>query len=281
MDARGVVAVQTQMALIDMCHDAAKEFGASKVKPKPSDECYTPPEVYQVVLDYCVERYNIDPANVIRPFKPGGDYTAEDYAGKVVVDNPPFSILAEIKAFYLERGVPFFLFAPTLTLLSSPNYVSKLCHICIGAKVTYANDVVVQTSFVTNMESGTIIRTDPELTRAIEDSQIADDNSMPKYEYPVNVVSAARLWKLNRHGVTFSVRDKDCITIPALDAQRAADKSIFGGGLLLNSHAAAEHAAAEHAAAEHAAAKAANSTIWPLSEREKAMVAYMDERGNK
>lgn len=30
MDARGVVAVQTQMALIDMCHDAAEEFGASK-----------------------------------------------------------------------------------------------------------------------------------------------------------------------------------------------------------------------------------------------------------
>lgn len=273
MDARGVVAVQAQMALIDMCHDAAQEFGASKVKPKPSDECYTPPEVYQVVLNYCVERYNIDPANVIRPFKPGGDYTAEGYEGKVVVDNPPFSILAEIKAFYLERDVPFFLFAPTLTLLSSSKYVRRLCHICSGVEVFYANGVVVNTSFVTNMEPETVIRTDPKLTRAIEDAQVTDDSSLPKYDYPAEVVTAARLQAVNKRGVSYALKQADCTPIPALDAQRAAGKSIFGGGLLLNSHAAAEHAAAEHAAAEHA-------TIWTLSAREKAMVAYMDERAS-
>ena len=47
---------------------------------------------------------------------PGGDYKAFPYPdGAVVIDNPPFSILASICTFYLEHGIPFFLFAPSLT----------------------------------------------------------------------------------------------------------------------------------------------------------------------
>ena len=76
-----------------------------KFKPKKTtDDCYTPPEIYQVVLDYVTERYGIDQNSVVRPFWPGGDYQAEEYPnGCCVVDNPPFSILSKIVDFYIER----------------------------------------------------------------------------------------------------------------------------------------------------------------------------------
>ena len=88
-----------------------------KFKPKKTtDDCYTPTEVYGAVLDWAARRYGFDPACVVRPFYPGGDYEAFDYPeGCVVLDNPPFSILAKIQRFYLERGIRFFLFAPSLT----------------------------------------------------------------------------------------------------------------------------------------------------------------------
>ena len=91
-----------------------------KFKPKlTTDEYYTLEEVYAVVLDW-VRRNSVvpfDDAQVMRPFRPGGDYQAEDYDGRVVIDNPPFSILSSIVRWYTEHGVRFFLFAPAQTLL--------------------------------------------------------------------------------------------------------------------------------------------------------------------
>ena len=68
-----------------------------KFKPKKTtDDCYTPPEVYDIVLKHVREKYNIaDDVPIVRPFYPGGDYEHYDYPeGCVVVENPPFSIFA-------------------------------------------------------------------------------------------------------------------------------------------------------------------------------------------
>ena len=70
-----------------------------KFKPKKTtDDCYTPPAVYDAVLDY-VNR-NVTPLEgreVVRPFWPGGDYERHEYPkGCIVIDNPPFSITAQI-----------------------------------------------------------------------------------------------------------------------------------------------------------------------------------------
>ena len=55
-------------------------------------------EVYAVVLDYVCGRWGVDEADVVRPFWPGGDFESFEYPeGCVVVDNPPFSILARIQ----------------------------------------------------------------------------------------------------------------------------------------------------------------------------------------
>ena len=82
-----------------------------KFKPKKTtDDCYTPPIVYNAVAEWVANEYDLDKSTFVRPFKPGGDYEREDYNGKIVVDNPPFSILAAIVDFYLFYGIKFFSF---------------------------------------------------------------------------------------------------------------------------------------------------------------------------
>ena len=90
-----------------------EEF-VEKFKPKlTTDDCYTPPEVYEAVKDWAVKEYKLEDREIVRPFYPGGDYEHFNYIdGSVVIDNPPFSILSKIIDFYMERGIKFFLFAP-------------------------------------------------------------------------------------------------------------------------------------------------------------------------
>lgn len=72
--------------------NAEYEAFVDKFKPKlTTDDCYTPPEVYEVVKNWACAKYGIDPAKIVRPFYPGGDYESFDYSGgAVVVDNPLF-----------------------------------------------------------------------------------------------------------------------------------------------------------------------------------------------
>ena len=55
-----------------------EEF-VEKFKPKKTtDDCYTPPLVYEAVKDWACAEYDIDPENIVRPFWPGGDYEKFD-----------------------------------------------------------------------------------------------------------------------------------------------------------------------------------------------------------
>ena len=251
-----------------------------KFKPKKTtDDCYTPTEVYGAVLDWAARRYGFDPACVVRPFYPGGDYEAFDYPeGCVVLDNPPFSILAKIQRFYLERGIRFFLFAPSLTCLSGKDNVMRTNHIVCDADIVYENGATVHTAFVTNMDDGVVLESCPELGNVInaacDEIKSRQTKTLPKYEFPDHVVTAARAQYYAAHGTVFRVRAEDCARISTLDDMRKKGKSgIFGGGLLLSDKAAAEKAAAEKAAAEKAAAEK-----WKLSDRELEMVAMLGAR---
>lgn len=84
-----------------------------KFKPKKTtDDCYTPPEVYEAVKEWAMDKFEIpEDAETIRPFWPGGDYRQVEYPeGCVVIDNPPFSILKEICNYYKERGIKYVLY---------------------------------------------------------------------------------------------------------------------------------------------------------------------------
>lgn len=99
-----------------------------KFKPKKTtDDCYTPPLVYDAVKCWTCKEYSIDPETIVRPFYPGGDYEHFYYPeGCTVLDNPPFSILAKICSFYLDKGIRFFLFSPALTAFNGKKVFSRI-----------------------------------------------------------------------------------------------------------------------------------------------------------
>ena len=268
--------------------DGYDEF-VEKFKPKKTtDDCYTPPEVYEVIKGWACERYGIDPEKVVRPFYPGGDYERFDYSGgKVVVDNPPFSILTQICEFYVNNGIPFFLFCPTLTGFGSKRLAMLTCHIICGCQIVYENGASVNTSFVTSYGGDVVAKTAPEL-RELVDAKVDElrkrgKTELPKYEYPDEVVTAAIMGRWSKYGVEFEVRRTDCLPISELDAQKEGGQSIYGNGLLLSERAAAERAAAERAAAERAAAERAAAERaaaqrFTLSDREREIVRSLGER---
>ena len=221
------------------------------------------------MLDWASREYGLDGREIVRPFFPGGDYERHPYPeGCAVVDNPPFSILARIVRFYLSLGIDFLLFAPALTVFGLLRQ-DGVCAVCAGAAVEYENGAQVNTSFVTNMD-GWRARSAPDLNeavaRAVEETRGQSSRSLPRYEYPDEVLTAARLNYMSNHGTDFRVGPGDFERISAMDAQRPHGKSVFGGGLLLSERAAEERAAAERAAAERAAAKK-----WELSPREREL----------
>ena len=278
-----------------------KEF-VDKFKPKKTtDDCYTPSLVYEAVAEWVAAEYGLDRSTFVRPFYPGGDYVREEYPeGCAVVDNPPFSILAEICRHYQSRSVPFFLFAPGLTCLSR---VDGVCAVAASCDITYENGASVRTSFVTNLEPEYAARSAPDLTAAVhaavKEARDEDKNELPKYEFPSAVITAARLGWMSIHGTDFRIRRDESAFVTTLDAMKGAGKSgIFGGGLLLTEDAAARRADAERetvdrmaeaarAAAECDAFKVDDrgrvTFIWQLSEREQKvqeMLARIRDKAN-
>ena len=253
---------------------------------KTTDDCYTPDNIYEVVAEYVATKYKKKPSNFVRPFYPGGDYQAEKYKkGAVVVDNPPFSILAEIVDFYIERGISFFLFCPALVAM---NYVTRETCAALVAHIgiTYENGAQVNTSFLTNLEGADVIAfTDPDFADKIEavndENEKALHKNLPKYEYPDEVLTAAKLGWLSKYGQKIEIKRSQALYIRALDAQKETGGGIYGGALLLSERAAAERAAAERAAAERAAAERAAATKWKLSEREREIVKGLGDENGK
>ena len=255
-----------------VANETYEEF-VEKFKPKKTtDDCYTPPSIYAVVRDWACKEYGIDPSKIVRPFYLGGDYERYDYpADAVVVDNPPFSILSKICAFYLDKGIPFFLFAPSLTLFTGRAIFMQMNHLVCDANIVYENGANVKTSFVTSYCGDIVAQTAPELTALInaETKRLRKETvkQLPKYTYPDHVVSSAMMQRYARYGIDFKILRGECVQVGALDSQKAAQKSIFGSGLLLSDHVAKKHACVKRAAAERAAA-----TVWTLSDREKEII---------
>ena len=239
---------------------------------KTTDDCYTPDLVYDAVADWVAKEYGVERTRFVRPFYPGGDYQKYKYAeDAIVVDNPPFSILAEILKWYEAQKVPYFLFGPALTLFSSAAS-SCCCAIPVGVSVTYENGAVVNTSFLTNLEAEDLrVRTAPDLYKVVDAANrewaAGLHKSLPKYLYPDEVITCAMMARWSKYGIDFRATVSETAPCSALDAQKKEGKAIFGKGFLLSERAAAERAAAARAAAERAAA-----TRWPLSEREKEIV---------
>ena len=259
-----------------------------KFKPKKTtDDCYTPPAVYDAILGWLRENVDIEGREIVRPFYPGGDFERFEYPdGCIVVDNPPFSIISKICRWYTAHKIDFFLFAPHLTLFSCRN-IEWTC-IVTKAPIIYENGADVKTDFVSSLFGDIRVMTSPDLRRRIVEackSAKSAKPQLPKYRYPNNVTSSALLGKIAPY-VDFAVRANECRFISRLDSQKGG-MPIFGGGVLLSNAKAAEKVAAEKAAAkaaekaaaEKAAEKAAaekaaerESIVWGLSDRERRII---------
>ena len=247
-----------------------EEF-VEKFKPKKTtDDCYTPPLVYDAVAEWVAKEYGLNPENFVRPFYPGGDYEHFDYDSKIVVDNPPFSILSKIIDFYISHGVHFFLFAPSLLLFSVLR--NRDCTaLIVDNKVTYANGAVVNTSFITNLEPKDLrFRTCPTLYTAVKNAvdkiKAKTVKKLPKYYLPLFVAQSARLIPYSRYGIEYSVKKSESVFISRLDSQIESKKAIFGGGYLVSERCAAEREKAEREKAKREKAEREKA------EREKDIV---------
>ena len=250
-----------------------QEFLAKFEAKKTTDDCYTPELVYDAVADWVAAEYGVSRSNFVRPFYPNGDYQREKYKDTdIVVDNPPFSILAEILNFYKEKRVRFFLFAPTLTLFSSSSSSSSSCAMPLGVPITYENGANVSTSFLTNLEPATIrLRTAPSLYAAVKEAN--DKNlkeirkQLPKYAYDHHIITAPFVAALSRLGIEFAVPVAESQPISQLDSQKDSGKAIYGKGYIVSDRVFAEREKAEREKAER----------WELSEREREIVAMLNK----
>ena len=250
---------------------------------KTTDDCYTPPPVYNAVAKYVEETYGISRDKFVRPFYPGGDYVNESYPeGCVVVDNPPFSIMAEILRFYDSKGVKFFLFAPAMTLFSSSS--SYCCTaLSVGVNVIYENGANVCTSFLTSMDpSGVRFRTAPRLyelvAEGVEEFTKALRKELPKYTYPPHIITASWLNQCSRLGIEFSVPVSESEGINGLDSQKASGKAIYGKGYIVSDRVKAEREKAEREKAEREKAEREKAERWELSERELQIIERLNKQ---
>ena len=231
-----------QLTFDDLADGEYRAFTDKFRSRKTTDDCYTPENVYNAVRDWACAQYGIDPATIVRPFWPGGDFESFDYPdGCFVLDNPPFSIISQITRFYKAHGIRFFLFAPGLTTFS----VTGCNYVCAGFSITYANGARISTSFVTS-EGDFLVVSAPDLYQALKEADDANvkavTKQLPKYIMPDCVINPARVNYFSAHGTRYAVRRESAQFIRAIDAIK--EKGLFGGGFLLSERAAAERAAA-------------------------------------
>lgn len=235
-------------------------------KQKTTDDCYTPEPVYRAVVDF-VRRHAVVRGEIVRPFYPGGDFENYVYPDTcTVIDNPPFSIISRIVRFYHHHNVPYFLFAPALTLFSVAKEVPKT-HIVCGATIRYDNGAKIPTSFVSNMFGNTCIWVCSELYRMLNTSNTKPIN---KFVFDKHIVTSATLIKLIKNGANIKIDRKQVYPIRRLEALDALGTTLFGEGFLLSDSAVAEIAGAEKN----------NGIIIALSEKERKIVDELNRKND-
>ena len=187
---------------------------------KTTDDCFTPQPVFEAVLSWLSTKVDLTNKSIVRPFYPGGDYKNYEYPEDcVVVDNPPFSILTRIIRFYCAARIPFFLFAPHLTLFIAQD--CPVTYIVTAAGITYANGAVVNTGFISNLFPGVKIMLEPTLRDMLRGAQeVSAKRKTARVCAPANVYTSALLGKYVGGGVLSPMRLAKCTRTPDCLAAR-------------------------------------------------------------
>ena len=147
-----------------------------------------------------------------------------------------------------------------------------------GVAITYENGANVNTSFLTSFEAETIrFKSCPELYAAVKaanDANLAQiKKQLPKYEYPLEVVTAPKVAQYSRLGIQFVVPKKESVAVSRLDEQKEkGDATIYGKGYFISERCRAERERAERERAERERAER-----WGLSERERKIIKKLGD----
>ena len=251
-------------------------------KERTTDDTYTPPDVYEAVLNYVKSIYPMEGKLILRPFYPNGDFEHAEYPENgVVIDNPPFSIFTKICRFYSQRKIPFFLFGNGLTIFSCLKYCSV---VIIATTIEFSNGAKVKCNFATNLIGDTLVTTAHELSDAIAACPSQNQKvNLSKFRYPKELLSVSDFQVMAKGNEAFSIKRSEAAIVSNLD-NHPKKGGLFGNHLLVSPSVAVKAAAVRAAAVKTAAVKvierkeaaerkaAAEAIPIPLSEREKAVI---------
>lgn len=249
-------------------------------RPLTTDDTFTPPEVYDALIEWATHHHLITPDTpIVRPFFPGADYTQATYPqGSIVIDNPPFSILSQIIRYYQAHHITYLLFAPSLTSLGTLRYAPHTV-IITNTSIRYANGATISTAFLTNHPhlSDNAVITAPDLHHLIKTAQerAAQQSkaTLPRYAYPDHLVTAARLHRIAPY-IPLAIPRAESHHITTLQSQRPHHKSIYGSGLLISDRLAQFLQAAQ--------LQAATPTItYPLTPTEQKIIQQLSHKATK
>lgn len=94
--------------------------------------------------------------------------------------------------------------------------------------------------------------------------------TLPKYEYPTNVVTPARLALFSKYGVDFSVNKNEAYRITRLESQKKYKKTIFGNGFLIS-----DKKAQTQARMQAQIEKKNSSIVFELSKEERDIISKL------
>ena len=203
-----------------------------------TDECYTPPAVYDTVLDYAVDRYHLQGKHIVRPFIPGGDYQKYVYdKNDVVIDNPPFSITIKIVNWYIDHNIPFFMFINGLYGVSLSRGLSGKATVIVtnanGSFYNKGSEKSIKLGFVTNLEPKNIIlRGDATLTNRL--NGLVKKKTFKRFRYPDNFLKNNDILTALQRNVELQLTTDNCLFEDNLDYHKSQRVKVFGGGYLVN-----------------------------------------------
>lgn len=234
-------------------------------QPKTTDDCYTPEDVYNAVVEYVGTITDMTGKCILRPFYPGGDYENAEYPDNgIVIDNPPFSMFTKIVRWYLANDVPFFLFGNGMTIMKICKYGATA--VITGVGIKFHNGAVVGINFATNLLPSVMALTAPTLTDSIEACPSQNQKAnLPNYGYPENIVSVSDMQTIAAGGVDFAVMRSEAHIVGGLDNHPKGKGALFGDHLLVSQ------------AKAQAKAQAKSVIPIPLSEREIKIISTLEE----
>lgn len=196
-----------------------------------TDECFTPPEVYDAVVRYVVDFFKLQEYTIDRPFYPGGDYQAAIRTYKdhtVVIDNPPFSQLADIIKTYKDNDIPYFLFCQAKTALGLIKQGASIWF--SPQRIKFENGARVGVAYATNLEDKQCIRTVPDLRVQPPDTPQA------KNKYPDNLYIFSHFESMTRRGIAVQIPCDASMLRTHFDDPGRGKVQVYGKAIQLPAH---------------------------------------------